>query len=48
MSNVLSSEALAALSFCATFFDGFFNPLPADELVDASFDMLVHRVAGEH
>lgn len=43
--ELISSMALVAWSCNVTLFASFYNPLPADELEDATFVMLVHRIA---
>jgi hypothetical protein len=48
MSAVLSTMPLSEWRGDVTFFNGNRDPLPADEIVGASFDTLVHRIAGEH
>lgn len=45
LSDLVSPMTLVMWLGCCTLFSGFYNPLPADKLVDATFGMLVHYIA---
>lgn len=45
LNDLVSLMTLAQWGGCCTLFSGFYNPLPADELADATFGMLVHYIA---
>lgn len=45
LNDLVSPMALTQWFGCCTLLPSFYNPLPADELADATFGMLVHYIA---